>query len=103
MKKVKRSRWWCLDCHCPMEYQEKDDFYKCPECGVEVWFPAEIQKKDEVTKLMGEMFAEHEGRQLDPLPAGRADPKKHGGGSGSGKGRKQAAGGFTPWYQGKMY
>ena len=84
-----------------MEYQEKDDFYKCPECGVEVWFPAEIQKKDEVTKLMGEMFAEHEGRQLDPLPAGRADPKKHGGGSGSGKGRKQAAGGLLHGIKGK--
>lgn len=42
--------WFCLDCRIPMKWKDLC-FWKCPQCGIEVWPPdptiIERQKKAE--------------------------------------------------------
>lgn len=76
-----RKPWFCQDCRVSMTYDAKQDYYKCPECGTEVW-PENTDSKGEIESLMRDMAATHSKREA--MPAGEALP---GGGSKS-KGRK---------------
>ena len=49
---VKRKPWFCQECRIIMAYNDKDDYYKCSQCGCEVW-PADTYKPvDEIEELM---------------------------------------------------
>ena len=83
----KRGLWFCQDCRVPMKYNEQDDFYKCPKCGIEVWYPIESKSQDEVVQMMQEKYKSNLPPK-DYLPAGEA--AKGGGGSSNGKSNSSA-------------
>lgn len=41
----RKKQWFCQDCRVLMTLTDMD-FYKCPECGIEVWFPEYNQEKE---------------------------------------------------------
>ncbi len=67
-----------------MDYDSKQDFYKCPECGTEVW-PVSNFDNDEITSLMRDKYKANLPAK-EPLPAGSAAP---GGGGSKNKGRSR--------------
>lgn len=66
---IERKPWFCQDCRVQMEYNEKKDFYKCPQCGIEVW-PDSEDDTNEITSLMRDMLRTHKPKEC--LPAGEA-------------------------------
>lgn len=66
-----RKAWFCQDCRIVMSYDTKQDFYKCPECGTEVWPNTEVAT-DEISSLMSDLARTHQPREC--LPAGEAIP-----------------------------
>lgn len=68
-----------------MTYNPKQDFYKCPECGVEVWPVDPIRsERTAVQNFMDQMGPTH--HTVTPLPAGEPTP----GGSHSSKSKRKA-------------
>ena len=45
--------WMCADCRCVMVWQP-DGYQKCPQCGVEVWYPDDDKRPAEAAKLLHE-------------------------------------------------
>lgn len=80
----KRKAWFCQDCRVMMHYDPKRDFYKCPECGVEVW-PETKADQGEIASLMREKYQANLPAK-DPIPAGEPAP---GGGGSKNKGRSR--------------
>jgi hypothetical protein len=73
-------------CHVMMDYNKKDDFYKCPVCGFEGW-PADTapsESEDEIADLMQESYNRH--AQTDVLMGGAI---QFSGGSKNGKSNKK--------------
>jgi hypothetical protein len=65
-----------------MTYNNKQDYYKCPECGIEVWpeLKATNSTNDDITAFMNDMSPTHYSKEC--IPAGEGKP---GGGSRSSK------------------
>jgi len=61
-----RKPWFCQECRVVMEYIEKFDYHKCPECGTEVWPADQINTVDEITELMADRALAHKPREIPP-------------------------------------
>lgn len=86
-----RKPWFCQDCRVSMIYDSKQDYYKCPECGTEVWPEADkvskpTKEQAEIHSFMQQMAPTHFAKEA--LPAG--GPLLGSGGSKS-KGRSRKA------------
>ncbi len=85
----------CPICEATMDYFRKQNYWKCPVCGTEVW-PDDVLLK-EVARKERELSSAEQlreqirwavgGRVSDPLPSGPADKKKSS--SKSGRRRKK--------------
>ena len=42
--------WMCADCRVVMVWQP-DGYQKCPQCGVEVWYPDDDKRPKEAAKV----------------------------------------------------
>jgi len=82
-----RKPWFCQECRVVMTYSSKQDFYKCPECGTEVWPETSNAENDEIASLMCERYKANLPAK-EALPAGEA---LLGSGGSKSKGRSRKA------------
>lgn len=52
--------WFCIDCRMPMVWHP-DGFQKCPQCGVEVWYPDDDKRPKEAAKV--QLLQERKGNE----------------------------------------
>ena len=45
--------WMCADCRVVMVWKE-DGYQKCPQCGVEVWYPDDDKRPQQAVTLLHE-------------------------------------------------
>lgn len=68
--------WFCQDCREKMGYNKEFRFFKCPDCGIEVWLPESNPTKE------ARQVAEELSDVIIPIP------RKGGVGSGKGRAKK---------------
>jgi len=61
-----RKPWFCQECRVVMDYNDKFDYHKCPNCGYEAWPPDKANTVDEITSLMQDRAIAHKPREVPP-------------------------------------